>query len=362
MAYSVTTYMDNRIPSWAGNGAPFTLIACHDTEGAQGRVGAMGTIQFLIDAAYRGASYHEIWWYHESTDEFGVIKIVPASRAAGSIGPQQPPTGAYWPTQWVRNALGVGWWDPNQGVYAVSIAGRVADVDRYSRNPKFLDHAHRRMLELQKEFGIAKRAEHFQFQPSNRSDWGRNLMTALGGLVTPATLSRPEGEPMIPLRFKAQAWTAAPTTKVFKAPDTASPVIATLAGGPCVTIAEEATKTSTGWDSGNWRLLVLSDRAAGWVQRSSLTPVSVDHESFANLVAKVVFETDLSKPLPAWPPEDTTGLKATIQSQTGIIAGLKTDVATAEQAAAAALARAEDAEEAAADAVALRTALQTFLA
>src|SRR5687768_5427756 len=188
--YSVTTNYDPRIPSWPGNGTPFRLIACHDTEGGQGRSGALGTIQFLIDRADRGASYHELWWYHENTDDFGIIRIVQPFRAAGSIAPTPP---VYAPTSWVKTSLGENAWDPNQGVYAVSIAGTVSDVNRYAQNPKFLAHAHRRMLELWKELGINKRAEHFQFQPSNRTDWGKSLMPALGGLVTPDMLpSAPE--------------------------------------------------------------------------------------------------------------------------------------------------------------------------
>src|SRR5687768_17005142 len=166
------------------------MVACHDTEGGQGRVGALGTIQYLIDRADRGASYHEIWWYHETTDEFGVIRIVQPYRAAGSVAPQ---TTVYSPTQWVKDSLASSWWDPNQGIYAVSIAGRVADVERYALNPKFLAHAHRRMLEIKEELGLTKRAEHFQFNPSTRSDWGRSLMPALGGHVTPDQLpSAPE--------------------------------------------------------------------------------------------------------------------------------------------------------------------------
>ena len=220
MVYGVTTNYDNRIPSTAGNGTPFMAIACHDAEGGQGRFGAVNTIQFLIDRADRNASYHEMWWYHEATDEFGVIRIVSAARAAHSVAPQSD---KYLPDAWLKTALGKWWYDPNQAVYAVSIAGKVADVDRYAKNPRFLAHAHRRMLELRQELGLSNRAEHFRFNPLSRSDWGKTLMNALGGLVTPdelPTLTESTMDwvstmtPTVPTRM-----TIRPETSIRLAPD-----------------------------------------------------------------------------------------------------------------------------------------------
>jgi len=208
MSYSVTTDYRSGMPKTPKNGLPWKLIACHDTEGGTGRLGALGTISFLVtNAATRNASYHELWWYAEPTDEFGVIRIVPKTHCSHSLNPQPPPNGSYQPDPWVVTSLGDGWKDPNQGVYAVSIAGRVADVDRYSANPKFIGHALRRIGELRTEFGtFVGLAEHFRFNPSTRSDWGKLLTPKLGGLTFAALpdTAVPIGEPM--LRYKAEGW------------------------------------------------------------------------------------------------------------------------------------------------------------
>jgi len=174
------------VPSSPGDGTPFTLFACHDTEGGTGRTGAAGTIQFLHDtAAERNASYHEIWgWDAAGGGVLTVFRIVPANRAAHSVAPQPPP-GPYEPDAWVRSKLGVNVNDPNQGVYAISIAGKVADVDALAVNPAFLREARIRFAQLSNELGIEFRAEHFRFNPRTRTDWGRTMMAALGGLTIP---------------------------------------------------------------------------------------------------------------------------------------------------------------------------------
>ena len=174
------------VPSSPGDGTPFTLFACHDTEGGTGRTGASGTIQFLHDtAAVRNASYHEVWgWDEAGGGVLTVFRIVPANRAAHSIAPQPPP-GPYEPDAWVRSKLGSNVNDPNQGVYAISIAGKVADVDALAGNPAFLHEARIRFAQLSHELGIEFRAEHFRFNPRTRTDWGRRMMAALGGLTIP---------------------------------------------------------------------------------------------------------------------------------------------------------------------------------
>ena len=331
MTYTISTNYDSRIPSWPGNGTPFTLFACHDTEGGQGRVGAMGTVQFLIDRRDRGASYHELWWYHENTDEFGVIRIVQPFRAAGSIAPNTPP---YYPTSFVKTALGRSAWDPNQGVYAVSIAGRVADVNRYAQNPKFLAHANRRMQELRAELGIDKRAEHFQFQPGNRTDWGTLLTPALGGLTIPATLPPVQEEPHMDLELvmKLEHWTAVAGAVVRREPVGTGEVIATLAGGAAVTIAE--TK------DGVWRLVLLGANAdkAGWVvRRGGLNPVTPGGDPALQERWKTAVYTDM--PFDDGVADDTDDaaedaqiaeLQQTVNTQTGVIAGLKTRISELE--------------------------------
>lgn len=178
--YKVTTDYRSGMPSSPKSAAPFTMFACHDTEGLTGVAGAKSTISFLVSSATRrNASYHELWAYDEANDDFTVIKIVPPNRAAHSLNPT-PPT--YSPTKWVQDNLGLNKADPNQGVYAISIAGRVADVNRYAKNPKFLAHAKRRFAELSAELDIHTRAEHAQFNPATRTDWGKELTPALGGL------------------------------------------------------------------------------------------------------------------------------------------------------------------------------------
>lgn len=201
MTYEVVNAKDSRMPSSAGNGTPFTLLASHDTEGGTGPRGAEGTITFLINtAAERNASYHEIVSYEPTIRRFRVYETVDGSRAAHSIAPQpiSPTSGLplYTPDAHVRAFLGVNVWNPNQGVYAQSIAGTVADVERYSQDRFFLECMHRRALELRSRFPTMKaRAEHFRFNPRTRTDWGRVLMPKLGGLVIPETLPKEEFMP-----------------------------------------------------------------------------------------------------------------------------------------------------------------------
>lgn len=316
MSYSVTTNYDNRIPSWPGNGTDFTLIACHDTEGAQGRSGALGTIQFLIDRADRGASYHEIWWYHETTDEFGVIRIVPTYRAAGSVAPQRD---KYTPTTWVKNSLGVNAWDPNQGAYAISIAGRVADVDRYSRNPKFLAHAHRRMMELWKELNLTKRAEHFQFNPGTRSDWGKSLMPALGGLVTSDRYQPPTETAAMPtlMPIKPTRVTLRPETTIRTAPDL------TTAGSWVLgkTAAVTAVAQCQGVDFGSgptWYVYVINTGGLRYFHEQDIVSSYLLGDTSA-LDAKIA---SLSVQVET--------LSATVREQADNIAGLKTEASEAQ--------------------------------
>lgn len=201
-SYEVVNAIRAGMPSSPGNGTPFTLLASHDTEGGVGPAGAEGTITFLINtAAKRNASYHEIISYEPSIHRFRVYETVSKARAAHSIAPQpiSPTSGLplYVPDAHVRAYLGINVWNPNQGVYAQSIAGTVADVARYSEDRFFLECMHRRARELQALFPTMKaRAEHFRFNPRTRTDWGRVLMGRLGGLVIPETLPK-DTEPMI---------------------------------------------------------------------------------------------------------------------------------------------------------------------
>lgn len=166
-----------------GTVGPFRMIALHDTEGGVGDGGALGTIRYLIDNSERNASYHEIWAWDEGARIFTVRRIVPATSAAHSMNPF-PPT--YAPDPWVRQALGDRWQDPNRVIYAVSLAGRVADVNRWSGDSEFVSFCKRRIGEIQDQFNVVTPylGEHFRMNPSTRSDWGRLLTPALGGLDT----------------------------------------------------------------------------------------------------------------------------------------------------------------------------------
>lgn len=164
-----------------GTIGPFLMIAEHDTEGGTGDAGAIGTIYFLIDRADRNASYHELWAWDEGTRIFRVRRIVPPTSAAHSVNPFPPSKGgSYEPDATVRAALGARVNDPNRVIYAVSIAGTKADVNRWSTDPDFVAACKRRIAEIRKELNIPdRRAEHFRFNPSTRSDWGTLLTPAL---------------------------------------------------------------------------------------------------------------------------------------------------------------------------------------
>lgn len=160
----------------------FLMVALHDTEGGVGDAGARGTIQFLIDRADRNASYHEIWAWNEATKTFTVFRIVRTTSAAHSLNPFPPSKGgSYEPDATVRAALGTRVGDPNAAVYAVSIAGKVGDVNRWSADPDFVAACKRRLLEIKMELGVSAKAEHFRFNPSTRTDWGQMLTPALSG-------------------------------------------------------------------------------------------------------------------------------------------------------------------------------------
>ena len=183
MSYRVLDDFRAGIPKTLKDSQPYKLIACHWTAGGTGFAGAVSTIGFFVDtAAARNASYHELWAYDEPIDQFSVVRIVRKTHCAHSLNPTQPPTGPYDPDAWVRQALGADWFDPNQGVYAVSIAGGATATARYANNPKFVAHAKRRIGEIRAEIpGLVGLAEHFRFQ-NNKDDWGPALSAKLGGV------------------------------------------------------------------------------------------------------------------------------------------------------------------------------------
>lgn len=184
--YQVINEFRDGVPQTpTGTVGPFRILAQHDTEGGAGLTGARGTLQFLIDRQDRNASYHEIWAWDAETRTFTVLRIVPATSAAHSINPYPPSAGgSYEPDAWVVKCLGTLWKDPNRYVYAVSIAGTKAQVNEWSNDPDFVAACRRRTAEIIAQFNVLPNlAEHFRFNPSNRTDWGTLLTTRMGGLV-----------------------------------------------------------------------------------------------------------------------------------------------------------------------------------
>ncbi|MCA1570875.1 MAG: hypothetical protein LC798_11260 [Chloroflexi bacterium] len=181
MTYRVIERYDSRMPSSPRNRARFVCIFGHDTEGGVGAAGAQGTINFLINTAgTRNASYSEMWAFEQGSGDFTVLRIVPPTRAAHSVSPHPP---VYNPDAVARSVMGAGVNDPNQAGYAVSVAGKVADVDRWARDARFLAGARRRRSELNAELGVSRIVEHFRLQPSNRTDWGKTLTAQMGGVM-----------------------------------------------------------------------------------------------------------------------------------------------------------------------------------
>ena len=249
--------------SRGGNG-PFRAVACHDTEGETGEQGAWNTLSWMVaTAADRNASYHEVWAFEESTGDLLAIVAVPMTHASHSIAPQpfDPKTGKrlYDPDAQVRAALGNVVHDPNMWVYAVSIAGKVADCVRYARNASFVAAARQRLEQL-RAAGVNTSAllEHARFNPHTRTDWGQSLVTVLTTEVDPM--------PTPTMRFKPEMWTTLVDAALFEQAATSAAVVATIPMGTSVaTVGESADNV--------WRLCVAGDpERLLFVQRRQLSP------------------------------------------------------------------------------------------
>jgi hypothetical protein len=140
-------------------------------------------------AGSRNASYHEIWYWDAASQTFGVLRIVPANRAAHSMNPAQPP---WAPNALVREILGDKWWNPNSFSYAVSFAGMPADLVAAMRHPAFVLGAARRTRELLAQETTITHPRplfnHGEGQPSTRYDWGTELRPAIYAALSGATL------------------------------------------------------------------------------------------------------------------------------------------------------------------------------
>ena len=250
-----------------GANGPFRAVACHDTEGEPGEQGAWNTLSWMIaTAAARNASYHEVWAFNESSGELLAIVAIPLTHASHSIAPQpfDLKTGRrlYDPDAQVRAALGDVVGDPNMWVYAVSIAGKVADCMRYARNASFVAAARERLEQLRAAgVNTAALLEHARFNPHTRSDWGQSLVTAL-------TSMRMEDDdmPTPTMTFKPEMWTTLVDATLFEQAATNAAVVATIPMGTSVaTVGESADNV--------WRLCVAGDpERLLFVQRRQLSP------------------------------------------------------------------------------------------
>ena len=252
--------------SRGGNG-PFRAVACHDTEGGTGEQGAWNTLSWMVaTAADRNASYHEVWAFDEGAGELLAIVAVPLTHASHSIAPQpfdlQTGKRLYDPDAQVRTALGDRVHDPNMWVYAISIAGKVADCTRYARNASFVAAARRRLEQL-KASGVNTEAllEHARFNPHTRSDWGQSLVAVLR-----STRMEFDTMPTPTMSFKPEMWTTLVDAALFEQADTSAAVVATIPTG---------TSVATVGESGDnvWRLCVAGDpERLLFVQRRQLAP------------------------------------------------------------------------------------------
>lgn len=238
--------------SRGGNG-PFRAVACHDTEGETGEQGAWNTLSWMVaTAAERNASYHEVWAFDEHAGEVLAIVAIPFTHASHSIAPQpfNLETGQrlYDPDAQVRAALGSGVQDPNMWVYAVSIAGKVADCMRYATNGSFIAAARQRLDQLTAAgVNTAALLEHARFNPHTRTDWGQSLVTALR-----STHMESDPMPTPTMSFKPEMWTTLVDAPLFEQADTGAPVVGTIPMGTPVATVGESTDNA-------WRLAVAGD-------------------------------------------------------------------------------------------------------
>jgi hypothetical protein len=250
-----------------GANGPFRAVACHDTEGETGEQGAWNTISWMIaTAAARNASYHEVWAFDEHAGDLLAIVAIPLTHASHSIAPQpfNLETGErlYDPDAQVRAALGGVVHDPNMWVYAVSIAGKVADCTRYARNASFVAAARQRLEQL-KAAGVNTAAllEHARFNPHTRSDWGQSLVAALT-----STRMEDDDMPTPTMSFKPEMWRTLVDAALFEQAETSAAVVATIPIGTSVaTVGESADNV--------WRLCIAGDpERLLFVQRRQLAP------------------------------------------------------------------------------------------
>lgn len=323
MSYRVEEhYGTPGLPHYAGNGTPFGVIGGHSTETEAGEEALWNVLAWMAaTGAQRGASYHELWaWTPEKPDDFLVARTVPPNRAAGSVGIGHTLNLDTWARECLNRSRNAS--DPNQGIYATAIVGRSKTIrDEWARDRRFVRFVHRRLVEIREEskrwqsIQLDRIAEHFRFQPTTRSDWGRlpanltleqrqappaerakwhsSLADALGGLIVRDEL--PEEVVMPNLEYVPQLWRAGPGGAPLReqASDSA-PVIATVPPvGIVFSVGEDA-------ESG-WRYVVAGDpERLLFAKRAHLTPLPPtprDAQLHAGIAA-VVNARAAGKPVP----------------------------------------------------------------
>lgn len=301
----VEDYREDVPQTSSGVIGPFLCFVLHDTEGGVGDSGALGTLRFLIDRKDRNASYHELWSWEEATRVFTARRIVPPTSAAHSLNPFPPSQGgSYEPDAYVRESLGARVNDPNRVVYAVSLAGTKADVDRWSEDSDFVKACLRRLAELRAELRMPNRkAEHFRFNPSTRSDWGK--------LLTPAINREEMWVRILPVQ---EQWTTKLGARFY-------------AGGPeGVGIPKHfnavVTVTSIAETDDNRFRLVAWNNEILFVERAGLTPISGTRNPAEGYGAPLPIIKEVIKEVPTGITQSDLDKAVAVAQESGLKAGI----------------------------------------
>lgn len=244
--------------------------------------------------------------YDRRSDPRGVMLNVPWRMASGGINPSS--------TAWApdrhpflerelakagpcpRAGCPGAYRNPTMHHLQLSFVGKTAQLQAAAEPPNYVDDALALIAWMgdHPDRGPAPLvvSNHGQWQ-SNRSDAGTRMY---GLLVIDGDV------PMLtPRMFVPQPWTARAGTPVRQWPADDAPVIATLAGGACVTIEEEAElRDGTRVTTGPWRTVVLGDWRTGYVHRLDLTVMETGRAAYLDFIRTVLFGVDPAD-VPDWP-------------------------------------------------------------
>ena len=325
------------------NGVPQTVISSwhaaglgwHWSAGATGRAGWEGTVRFLISSRYTlNASYHGGFWPEHKAGHVGCVTviqwIVRTDRAAHSVNPAQ--CWQYHSTKnravqdsrfaEVRRILGPKASDPNAGMIALAYAGMPADLDKDLACPVFREDLDELAQQLIDHPTVIDRPHfgHGWIQPVSRyeMDTAKDFIGLLYGDDMPTPKLS-----YVPQLWKARAGGAA----LREQASLDSPVIARVPEGGIIFTLGEAPTTREGW-----RLAVAGDpESLFYIYRPEvdpLPPTPRDPELHSG-IAGVVNARAAGKPIPA---ADCSTELSTIETQSDLIATLKTKISTAQAA------------------------------